>query len=200
MNRREALRTIGLGTGLVVLSSPLLAMLQGCTSEKETWLPRFLSVEEGQFLTRVVDIIIPKTEGLPSATEVNVPEFIDIYWDEVFLGDERQKQKTAIAKMVASVKSNYNVDLEKVTDAQYKEVLDTYILKKGEIDPQRDVNPNNSDFVTDYELFDGLKWMTINAYCGSEQVAENVLFYDPIPAQYYCGGLHELTGGRSNSL
>ena len=35
MNRRKALRNIGLGTGFVVLSSPLLTMLQGCTAEKE---------------------------------------------------------------------------------------------------------------------------------------------------------------------
>jgi len=200
MNRREALRNIGLGTGFVMLSSPLLTMLQGCTEARETWIPQFLSVEEGQFLTRIVDIIIPKTEGLPSATEVNVPEFIDTYWNEVLLEDERKKQKQAISKMVESVKFENNKEIGEISDEAYKEVLDVYILNKGDIDPQRDANPNNSDFITDYELLDGLKWMTINAYCASERVGENVLNYDPIPAQYYCGNLQELTGGRSNSL
>ena len=102
--------------------------------------------------------------------------------------------------MVSTVKSTYNEDLDKVTEEQYKEILDKYLLTRGQVDPQRDANPNDSDFVTDYELLDGLKWMTINAYRGSEQVGKNVLYYDPIPAQYICGDLQELTGGRSNSL
>ena len=200
MNRREALRNIGLGTGVVVLSSPLLTMLQSCTTEKEVWTPNFLSVDEGQFLTRVVDIILPKTEGGPSATEVNGPQFIDTYWNDVLMEEEQQKQKKAVAKMVADVKTTYNEDLEKVTDDQYKEVLDKYILNRSDVDPQRDANPNDSDFVTDYEFLGGLKWMTINAYRGSQKIGEEVLNYDPIPAQYYCGDLQELTGGRANSL
>lgn len=200
MNRRKALRNIGLGTGFVVLSSPLLTMLQGCTAEKEIWTPNFLSVDEGKFLRNVVDIILPKSEDSPSATEVNVPEFIDTYWNEVLMDDEKAKQKKAIAKMVNSVKTDYNEDLDMVSEEDYKKVLDKYLLGKDEKDPQRDENPNDSDFVSDYELLGGLKWMTINAYIGSEQVGENVLFYDPVPSQYYCGDLQELTGGRSNSL
>lgn len=200
MNRREALKTIGIGTGFVVLSTPLLTMLQSCTAEKEVWTPELLSVDEGKFLTRVVDIIIPKTEGLPSATEVNVPQFIDSYWTEVLLEEEQRKQKKAISKMLSDLRTNYNENLDEVTDEQYQEILEKYILNEGDTDPQRDANPNNSDFITDYEFFGGIKWMTINAYLGSEQIGENVLNYDPIPAQYYCGNLQELTGGFSNSL
>lgn len=200
MNRREALRTIGLGTGFVVLSSPLLSMLQGCTAEKETWTPNFLSEDEGKFLRHVVDIILPKTDGTPSATEVNVPEFIDTYWNEVLMEDEQQKQKKSIAKMVTAVKTEYNEDLDEVSEEQYKAVLDKYLLLKGDRDPQRDENPNDSDFVSDYEFMGSLKWITINAYRGSEQVGEKILFYDPVPSQYYCGNLQELTGGRANSL
>jgi len=200
MNRREALKSIGIGTGFAILSTPILSMLHSCTAEKQNWTPEFLSVEEGKFVTRVVDIIIPKTEGLPSATEVNVPQFIDSYWKEVLDEEEQKKQKNAISKMLTDLNTKFNENLDDLTEAQYKEILDKYILSKGDIDPQRDANPNNSDFVTDYEFLNGLKWMTINAYIGSEQIGENVLNYDPIPAQYYCGDLQELTGGRSNSL
>jgi len=201
MKRREALKHIGIGTGLVMLSSPLLTMLHSCTAEKKTWSPRFLSVEEGKFLRRVVDIILPKTEDSPAATEVNVPEFIDTYWYEVLDEKEQQTQKNAIAKMVNKIKIDYDENLDNVTSEQYKEVLNKYLLDKGEKDPQRrDANPNNSDFVSDYEFLGGIKWMTINAYRGSQQVGENILYYDPIPAQYYCGDLQDLTGGKSNSL
>ena len=90
--------------------------------------------------------------------------------------------------------------MDDISDEQYTEVLDKYILNRGDKDPQRDANPNDSEFFSDYEFLGGIKWMTINAYRNSEQVGENVLVYDPIPAQYYCGDLQELTGGKSYSL
>ena len=42
--------------------------------------------------------------------------------------------------------------------------------------------------------------MTISAYLTTEEIGENVLVYDPVPSQYYCGDLQELTGGKAWSL
>ena len=100
----------------------------------------------------MVDIILPKSEDSPSATEVNVPEFIDTYWNEVLMDDEKAKQKKAIAKMVNSVKTDYNEDLDMVSEEDYKKVLDKYLLGKDEKDPRRDENPNDSD------LFETTSW------------------------------------------
>ncbi len=199
MNRREALRSIGLTTGFVVVSPSLLTLLQSCTTEKEHWQPTFLTTDEGIFLTRVVDIILPKTDGSPSATEVNVPEFIDKYMDQVLLEEEQAKQRKALSNLMTAIKKDYTENLDDISDEDYKKVLDKYLLNKGEKDPQRDENPNNSD-ITDREFLGGIKYMTINAYRNSQQVGENVLIYDPVPAQYYCGDLQELTGGKSYSL
>lgn len=199
MNRREALRSLGLTTGFVIASPSLLTFLQSCTTEKEHWKPTFLTTDEGIFLTRVVDIILPKTDGSPSATEVNVPEFIDKYMDQVLMEDEQAKQRKALSRLMTAIKKNYNENLDDISDEDYKKILDKYLLNKGEKDPQLDENPNNSD-ITDNQFLGGLKYMTINAYRTSQQVGENVLIYDPVPAQYYCGDLQELTGGRSYSL
>lgn len=198
MKRREALKNIGLTTGFIVATPSLMTLLNSCTTEKEHWQPTYLNVEQGIFLTRVVDIILPKTDT-PSASEVNVPEFIDRYMSEVMEEEEQKKQMNRFNSMSAMLKEKYNEDLDKITDDEYKEVLDEYLLKRGDIDPQRDANPNDSEY-TDYEFLGGIKWMTINAYRNSEQVGENVLVYDPVPAQYYCGDLQELTGGKSYSL
>ena len=199
MNRREALRSLGLTAGFVIASPSLLTLLQSCTTEKENWQPTFLSVEEGIFLNKVVDIILPKTEDSPSASEVNVPEFIDKYMDQVLMEEDEQKQKRALSSLMSKIKSEYNEDLDKVTEEEYKQILDKYLLVRGEKDIQRDENPNNSDY-TDHEFLGGIKYMTINAYTNSEQVGENILVYDPIPTQYYCGDLQELTGGKAYSL
>src|SRR5699024_7110857 len=71
MDRRRALRNIGLTTGVVAASPALLSLLQSCTAEKASWIPEFFTPEEGIVLTNIVDIIIPKTDT-PSASEVNV--------------------------------------------------------------------------------------------------------------------------------
>ena len=81
MKRREALKNLGLATGFVVASPSIISLLQSCTAEAKTWTPVFLSVEEGVVLANLVDIILPKTD-IPSATEVNVPQFIDKYIHE----------------------------------------------------------------------------------------------------------------------
>ncbi|MDX1471438.1 MAG: gluconate 2-dehydrogenase subunit 3 family protein [Flavobacteriaceae bacterium] len=199
MNRRQALRNIGLSTGFMVATPSLLTLLQSCTTEKEHWQPTFLSVDQGIFLNRVVDIILPKTEDSPSASEVNVPEFIDKYMADILMEEEQQKQTKALDNLISKIKADYGESLDDISDEEYKKILDKYLLGRGESDPQREANPNNSDY-TEYEVMSGIKGMVINAYRMSEQVGENVLVYDPVPAQYYCGDLQELTGGKAYSL
>ena len=50
------------------------------------------------------------------------------------------------------------------------------------------------------EFLNHLKYLTIMAYVGSEEIGENVLMYDPVPTAYYCGDLQEISGGKSSSL
>ena len=63
-----------MATGFFVATPSIISLLQSCTAEANTWTPEFLSVEQGVVLTNLVDIILPKTD-IPSATEVNVPQF-----------------------------------------------------------------------------------------------------------------------------
>lgn len=198
MKRREVLKNLGLATGFVVASPSLISLLQSCTAETKTWTPLFLSVDEGVVLTNLVDIMLPKTD-IPSATEVNVPQFIDKYIHEV-LDDESQAQvKTAFGTIMSILKPNAETKIEKVTQDDYKALLDNHMLIKDEVDSEREANPESKD-MTKSEFLNHLKWMTINAYKTSQEIGENVLVYDPIPGAYYCGDLQELTGGKSWSL
>jgi len=77
MNRREILKYTSLSFGLVAAGGAMSALLSGCKVEpKLNFTPEFLSVDEVQSLTSMVDIIFPKT-STPSASEVGVTEFID---------------------------------------------------------------------------------------------------------------------------
>ena len=198
MKRREALKNIGLSTGFVVATPGLLSLLQSCTAEAETWKPTFLSEEEGKVLTRLVDTILPKSD-IPSASEVNVPQFIDRFINEVFEDEAQAATRESYANLVSLIKSDYNENLDKVSDEDYKDLLDKHMRIKGEEDEERSANPESMKPTTS-EFLNQIKGAAIWAYKSSEEIGENVLAYDPIPTAYYCGDLDELTGGKSWSL
>jgi hypothetical protein len=198
MKRREVLKNLGLATGFFVATPTIVSLLQSCTSDVKTWIPEFLSPDQGVILTNLADIILPKTD-LPSATELNVPQFIDKYFNEV-LDDESQLQvKTAFSNIVSILKPSIEDSIDKVTQEDYKALLDNHMLVKDEIDEERETNPESLE-MTKSEFLNNLKWMTINGYVTTEQIGETVLKYDPVPGAYYCGDLQELTGGKSWSL
>ena len=194
MKRREALKNIGLGTGFVLATPSLFSLLQSCTSDVATWSPVFLTEEQGIVLKSLVDVILPKTDT-PSATEVNVPEFIDKYTNEVLDDEDQTLVKNAFDKLVTLIKTDYNENLTKVTEDNYKNLLDTHMKLAKEETVSEDLNK-----MTVSQLLNAIKGQTIYAYRISETVGETILAYDPIPGASYCGDLNELTGGKAWSL
>lgn len=192
MQRREALKKIGLTTGFVLATPTIVSLLQSCVSDSENWVPQFFSEEQGTVLKNIVDVFLPKTDS-PSATEVNVPEFMDTYINEVMDIKDQDRIKVAFDKLLTQIKTDYNENLSKVTDENYKDLLDNHML--FDQPPTPEMEP-----MTISELLNSMKWMTINAYKISETVGETVLAYDPYPTTYYCGDLNELTGGKAWSL
>ena len=194
MNRRDVLKNMGFATGYLLATPTILSMLQSCTSDVKTWVPDFLSSEEGIVLTKLVDVILPKTE-LPSATEMNVPQFIDKYINEVLEDEQQYQVKNGFKTMLSILKQDGIESVEKLTEDNYKSLLDQHMLVKGEIDKERAANPESLE-LTKSEFLNSLKGITIMAYVTTEEIGERVLKYDPIPAAYYCGDLQELTGGK----
>ncbi|MCF6294632.1 MAG: gluconate 2-dehydrogenase subunit 3 family protein [Flavobacteriaceae bacterium] len=192
MKRREAIKKIGLTTGLVFATPSIVSLLQSCVSDSENWLPQFFSEEQGTVLKNIVDVFLPKTDS-PSATEVNVPEFMDTYINEVMDIKDQDRIKAAFDKLLALIKTDYNENLINVTEENYKDLLDNQMLIDQPLTPE-------TEPMTISELLNSMKWMSINAYKISETVGETVLAYDPYPATYYCGDLNELTGGKAWSL
>lgn len=197
MKRREALKNIGFATSFFVATPTVINLLQSCTSDTKTWVPEFFNQEEGVILTRFADIILPKTE-LPSATELNVPQFIDKYVNDVLETKQQEQIKSSFNVIIGELKTNPDDNIEKLSENNYKSVLDKYMLVKGDIDEERESNPE-SENMTKSEFLNGLKSMCIMAYLHTEAIGEQVLKYDPIPSEYYCGDLQEMTGGISYS-
>ena len=198
MKRRDALKNLGFATGFFVATPTIVSLLQSCTSDVKTWTPEFLTSEQGVVLTNLVDVFLPKTE-LPSATEMNVPQFIDKYINEILDDEEQAQVKVAFNTIIPILKPNSEDSIDKVTQEDYKALLDKYMLVKDDIDEEREANPESME-MTKSEFLNALKGITIRAYVTTQEIGENVLAYDPVPGAYYCGDLQELTGGKSWSL
>ncbi|WGK65954.1 gluconate 2-dehydrogenase subunit 3 family protein [Croceiramulus getboli] len=211
MNRREALRNIGLGTGYVVAAPTLLSILQSCSNEP-TFQPQFLTPGQGFALQQMTDLIIPSDDEVPGAKEVNIAEFIDSFWAQVPDEEDTAQLKDAWAGFESKFKEEFNKELTKGTAEDYTMMLDKYLkaspedrAKYAELrqnysdsdDPNVTMDPDAASF----ELLGNIRGMTIWGWKTSEEVGENVLWYDPVPGQYVgCLPISEAGNGKTMSL
>lgn len=218
MNRRLALKHMGLTLGCVVASPPLLGLMQACRQKQDTnaqWDPVFFSSKEGTILMYLADIILPKTDT-PSATEIGVHLFLDSYLNEVSEVREQQFIKLGLGKCIENALENSGKkdpgklnpgDLEPILASglaqQEKEaeekMLEQFVAYNKALDKGK---PTELDegvllhfFASQYR--DYVIW----AYKTSELIGEQVLAYLPVPGNYVgCGELDELTGRKAWSL
>ncbi|MBT8235718.1 MAG: gluconate 2-dehydrogenase subunit 3 family protein [Bacteroidia bacterium] len=211
MDRRKALKNMGVALGYTVATPTLLNIMQSCKKEPSfDWQPDFFSREEGRALTQLVDIILPETDT-PSASDVQVHLFIDRFAAEVMTSEQQSFWKmvtkvfmdkvfTSSSKEDADELSNEELEAVLAKALSYtpekKEAYDTHIenymekLKEGKMGSLPD------DAAT-YAFATNLRGMTIWGYKTSEYVGEKVLPYLPVPGGYEaCGDIDELTGGK----
>jgi len=215
MDRRVALKNMGLALGYTVATPTLLSLVQGCKNvETVNWTPDFFTKEQGNVLHKLVDIILPKTDT-PSASEVNVHIFIDRFINEIMEDVEQSITKLSFEKFIAkalkdSGKDEANdltsEDLEPVLAealqlSEEEEILNEELTIKNPSAMIKGENDAVADEPVSYNFAKNLRDMTIWGYKTSEYVGEEVLAYLPVPGEYIgCGDLNELTGGKDWSL
>ena len=215
MDRRRVLKNMGMSLGYMVATPTLLSIVQSCKSEPAvTWTPEFLTQNEGNVLSKLVDIILPKTDT-PSASEVQVDIFIDKFAKDVMVKEQQDFFKMSMSKfidkaLVDAGKENASdlttEDLEpvlatslKYTKDQQTEMFET-INSYTEAIAEGETSTLDDD-TTRFAFANNLRGMTIWGYKASEYVGEEVLAYLPVPGEYVaCGDLQELTGGKAWSL
>ena len=215
MDRRKALKNMGLSLGYAVATPTLISIVQGCNNEKTLeWTPDFFTKEEGAVLTHLVDIILPKTDT-PSATEVKVDIFIDRFVDQVMQKEQQDFLKMAMGKFIEKAIADSGKEtavelvpkeleavlsialgISKEEQKSYHEALENYMVALDEGTIIR-----LDDNVAINAFAKNVRGMTIWGYKTSEYVGEEVLAYLPVPGEYLsCGSTEELTGGKAWSL
>jgi hypothetical protein len=216
MDRRIALKNMGLALGYTVATPTIISLMQSCAQDTSPqWTPAFFSPGEGSVLMHLVDIILPKTDT-PSATEVNVHKFIDKYMDEVSPENEQEFMKMGMERFVEKALADSGKDSAADLDAGDLEPLLAASLKKKDPEEEKAIFESLMSYneaiakgepaeldedVVRYAFSTQLRDGVISAYKNSEYVGEEVLAYLQIPGGYIgCGDLDELSGGRAWSL
>ena len=178
MKRREAIK-IG-STALV--STSILSLWQSCKVEPRlTWQPQFLSTDQAQLVSALVDTLLPKTDT-PGGIDVKVDMLIDLIYAKT-MDEEEQKNiakdmdafnDTCVSKFG---KVFHELDVDQRTAILQEEEAKAPKLGRGVWG--RSVEDNGP--VGFYRSF---KSMAIWSYCTSEEIGKNVLNYDPVPGDY----------------
>ena len=211
MERRDALKNIGLSFGAFVATPTALSLLQSCSQEYPKWVPSFFSEEEGIALRRLVDAMLPSVDGLPSATEVNVHVFVDTYIKDVMEFEARKNTRAmfqAVSKGLLDAGGKEAIADLKPSD--YTSFLDANLGKSKEEDESLsseiwEYMSNNNDDASGladnlkiYSYLTSLRGMAVWGYKSSEVVGETILAYKSIPGeQRGCVDLQETTGGMA---
>ncbi|MDT0691615.1 gluconate 2-dehydrogenase subunit 3 family protein [Salegentibacter sp. F188] len=225
MNRRQALKNLGFGAGIMVVGPTTLGLLQSCKNERNyEWEPTILNAAQGFALTRILDVILPTTDT-PGAGDLNIAQFLDSYINEV-ASEESQKEFMESADAFAQAfEERFDKSTGEGSQEEYEEIIakylratpeerDGYARRNTETQDPQDKDPaqkaeadaevNNSGINADagaYSYLENVREMAIWAWKTSEEVGENVLWYDPIPGEYIpCGPVEELGGGKAMSL
>ncbi|MGB8705941.1 MAG: gluconate 2-dehydrogenase subunit 3 family protein [Gillisia sp.] len=212
MNRREVIKNLGLGAGVLIIGPTTLSLLESCQNKPDyDWQPVFLSAGNGFALKQILETMLPKTDT-PGATDLNLAQFIDAYMKEVAPKETQDKFKQGANDFASAFKNEFDKDLNEGTEEDYKKMLDKYLVnytptkvkdgkKTGETQdpedktPKLDINASTNSYLNSVRSLGIWGWKT------SEQVGENVLWYDPIPGEYIpCGPVSELGNGKAMSL
>jgi len=200
MERRDALKNIGLSLGAITMSSTLASLIQSCSTGEPTWMPKFFSVDEAELVEKTLALILPSSPDIPGASELNLAQFIDGFIDKIAKQAEKDEVKAGIGLYLST--TLISTEKEKVTDLSTED-LDSrlaYYLK-ADTAQQKAWNDEDGDDASNLSILKSLRGRGIWAFKISQEIGENVLAYAPVPGeQKGCIDLQEATGGKAWSL
>ncbi len=217
MERRSALKNMGMVFGYAVATPTLLGLVQSCKERAPyaEWIPSYFDKDKGYALAQMVDVILPKTDT-PSATEVNVHVFIDEFAKNVLPEEQQGFMNVFMDKFMSKILADSGkkslLDIEGV---DFEAALSKYLTKRSDVEEKAHGEALTAytkaamagetatldEDVACYEFAGNIRNMATWAYKSSEYVGEEVLAYLPLPGEYIaCGDVNELTQGKAWSL
>ena len=211
MNRREAIRNIGISAGYIAVTPTVISLLQSCTSEIElNWTPELLSENEAKILIQLVDLILPETDT-PGAKNLNVPMFVEKFVSKTAKEEETQMFKQTAPIVTQALGVNENNPVRKIKPEQFDALLTKYLKSSKEQQKTYQEEMAQIQSPDDFEklpkdtkiflYLSAIRDVSIFGFKTHKEIGENVLAYLPVPGeQVGCDSLEKLTGGKAWSL
>ena len=172
MDRRQAINYVALLSGGAISLPFVAGILNGCQpSMKLDWQPTFFEQEEALVLSQIADIILPPTENSPSATQVYVPEFIDLMVKDCLKRTDQEAFRSGLRDLLVKFKAKYGVAFRHATmpnQINYIDSIDQASFAKSE---------KTSCFKT-------IKQLVLLGYFTSKKIMEEHLDYHAIPGRF----------------
>ncbi|MDA7729528.1 gluconate 2-dehydrogenase subunit 3 family protein [Flavobacteriaceae bacterium] len=214
MNRRKALKNIGMGFGAITATPAVVGLFQSCQTAAPNWTPIHFTQDQFGVVSKLMDIIIPTTT-IPGAIELKLPEFLDGYVDAIINTKGQESLILGLNQYIAiALEEKGDDDAGDLTSEELEVQLSKYL--RGEEAQQKNWSKLASAYkaavqkdsaasipkeALAYEFAVQLRTMTITAFKTNEYIGENVMAYVPIPGQQKgCVDLIEATGGKAYSL
>ena len=127
MNRRKALKNIGISFGSITFSTSILSILQSCQSNELDWSPDFFSSKQISFIDRMFEIIIPETDT-PGATSLNLSRFVDAYIYKNTPSDSQSELTKEVEELIDVILSNENQkSIHEIDDVMLEKYLTNHL-------------------------------------------------------------------------
>lgn len=215
MQRRTALKNIGLSFGALALTPAVAGLMQSCLTAETGWIPEFLSAQEAALAEKLAEVILPTTPDIPGATDLNLVQFMDKFLMTVSSEEEQEAFRmsmdvfTGLAIKEAGKENSDDLTLEDI-DVQLntylrateedktvrQEAFDTYM---GQLSEGADAIPPLEGIT--HVFLNNFRSLAIFAFKTNVIIGEEVMAYVPVPGQQKgCVSLEEATGGRDYSL
>ena len=195
MNRRDYLKKVGIGVGTLAVTPFTISLFQSCQSDLG-WNPVFFKNEHIPFLSELSNLIIPSSNEIPGAKELNLLRFVDTYISKVLSKDEKKTFNNSFD----GFKSEYlkSSNLSQIDLTTLNSLLDYFLVRNKS---KHDIwinNFMNSGESLSFVFLNSFRKLLINAFKTNQFIGENVLVFRPIPGeQKGCVDLEEATNGRA---
>jgi hypothetical protein len=193
MTRRQALKSLVLGSGVVLSSASVLSVLNTAyASSKGTgFTPVFFTQEQAHSLALMTHVILPKSDSLPGAEDVPIVTFIDALYAQLMSEEERTKFIAGFDIARQQFESQYKTKMVNASKQDIQEYVSALYNKTSEQTEQilNMINAPSAPAGQEenyllYVFLFNLRALTLEGYFESELVGENVLAYLPIPGPY----------------
>ena len=192
MNRREALKSIGVAATLSLSSKELFALGREAHAQlhasagEDRYLFQCLDADESEILSAAAELILPETDT-PGARAAKVPEFIDSLLEGWFHDDERKKFLRGLRDLDERARSSEGTGFASCANAAQTRILqevEREALSEIETEKPSRLALRGAQSSPGAPFFSALKWLTLFGYYTSEAgMAEELEFVD-FPGSY----------------